>query len=138
MEYKIHGMNIYYESIGSGLPVIMIHGWGPDHRSLKGCMEPLFTGYDELFRRIYFDLPGLGKTKGNEWLSSTDQMLELVIDFIEGLIPNQAFLVAGDSYGGYLARGIVKKRQTKVQGYFSYALWPNMRPNSRMRPHFVF
>jgi pimeloyl-ACP methyl ester carboxylesterase len=116
MEYKSHGMNIYYESIGSGLPIIMIHGWGPDHRSLKGCMEQFFTGKDELFRRIYFDLPGLGKTKGNEWLSSTNKMLELVIDLIDGLIPNQDFLLVGQSYGGYLARGVVKKRQNLVKG----------------------
>jgi pimeloyl-ACP methyl ester carboxylesterase len=116
MEYKTHGMSIYYESIGPGLPIIMIHGRGPDHRSLKGCMEQCFMCYDGLFRRIYFDLPGLGKTKGNEWLSSADKMLELVIDFIEGLIPNQSFLLVGNSYGGYLARGIVKKRQNLVKG----------------------
>jgi hypothetical protein len=36
MEYKLHGINIYYEIIGTGLPAIMLHGWGPDHRSLKG------------------------------------------------------------------------------------------------------
>jgi len=88
MEFQSHGMYIYYESIGAGLPIIMIHGWGPDHRLMKGCMEPLFSGRDGLFRRIYFDLPGLGKTKGNEWLSGTDRMLELVIGFIEGIIPN--------------------------------------------------
>lgn len=116
MEYKSHGMSIYYESIGTGLPVIMIHGWGPDHRSLKGCMEQLFTGYEGIFRRIYFDLPGLGKTKGNEWLSSTDRMLELVIDFIEGVIPDKDFLLVGESYGGYLARGIIKKKQHLVKG----------------------
>jgi Predicted hydrolases or acyltransferases (alpha/beta hydrolase superfamily) len=116
MEYQSHGMSIFYESMGSGLPIIMIHGWGPDHRSLKGCMEPLFADLKGLFRRIYFDLPGLGKTKGNEWLSSTDRMLELVMNFIEGVIPNQAFLLAGESYGGYLARGIAKKRPTKIKG----------------------
>ncbi len=116
MEYQIHGMSIYYESIGSGLPIIMIHGNGPDHRSLKGCMEPCFTDYDGVFRRIYFDLPGLGKTKGNEWVSGADKMLELINDFIEGLIPNQAFLVVGNSHGGYFARGIVKRKQNLVKG----------------------
>ena len=116
MEFISHGMNIYYESIGSGLPIIMIHGWGPDHRMLKGCMEQLLTGYDGIFRRIYFDLPGMGKTKGNEWISGTDRMLELVIDFIEGVIPNQPFLLVGKSYGGYLARGIVKRKQHLVKG----------------------
>ena len=118
MEYKLHGINIYYESIGSGLPVIMIHGWGPDHRSLKSCLEPLFTKHKNTFKRIYFDLPGLGKTKGNEWLSSTDKMLELVIDFIQGIIPGEDFLLVGESYGGYLARGIINKKQDQVKGLF--------------------
>jgi pimeloyl-ACP methyl ester carboxylesterase len=118
MEFKSHGMNIYYESIGSGLPIIMIHGWSLDHRSLKGCMEKLFAGYEGVFRRIYFDLPGMGKTKGNEWLSCTDRMLELVVDFIEGVIADQPFLLVGESYGGYLARGVVQKRQHLVRGMF--------------------
>jgi pimeloyl-ACP methyl ester carboxylesterase len=118
MEFKSHGMNIYYESVGSGLPIVMIHGWSLDHRSLKGCMEKLFAGYEGVFRRIYFDLPGMGETKGNEWLSCTDRMLELVIDFIEGVIPDQPFLLVGESYGGYLARGVVKKKQRLVGGMF--------------------
>lgn len=116
MEYKSHGMSIYYESIGSGLPIIMIHGWGPDYRSLKGCMEPVFKNFSNNFNRIYFDLPGLGQTKGNEWLSGTDRMLELVMDFIEGVIPKKEFLLVGESYGGYLARGIINKKQHMVKG----------------------
>ena len=128
MEYKLHGMDIYYESIGSGLPVIMIHGNGPDHRSLKGCMEPCFTGYDNLFRRIYFDLPGYGKTKGNAWLSNADKMLELIADFIDGMILNQPFILVGNSYGGYLARGILKKKQNLVKGLL--LLCPSYAKNS--------
>lgn len=58
----------------------------------------------------------MGKTKGNEWAASGEKLLELVIDFIDGLIPNQAFLLVGNSYGGYLARGIVEKRQNLVRG----------------------
>jgi pimeloyl-ACP methyl ester carboxylesterase len=81
-------------------------------------MEKCFTGYDGIFKRLYFDLPGFGKTKGNEWLSSADKMLELIIEFIEGVIPDQAFLLVGNSYGGYLARGIVKKKQKMVKGLF--------------------
>jgi pimeloyl-ACP methyl ester carboxylesterase len=116
MNLTVHGMNINYESFGSGMPIIMIHGWGPDHRSLKGCMEPLFFDSNDSFNRIYFDLPGLGKTKGNNWVSSTDKMLELVIEFIEGTVRNEPFLLVGESYGGYLARGVVKKKRNSVEG----------------------
>jgi len=128
MEYISHGINIYFESIGNGLPVLFIHGHGPDHRSLKGCMEPCFSKYDGLFKRIYFDLPGMGKSKGNEWLSSADKLLDLVINFIEYLVPNQSFLLVGNSYGGYLARGIVKKKQSLIKGLL--LLCPMIKLNS--------
>ena len=39
---KIRGTNIFYEIVGSGKPVLMVHGMGVDHRTLKGCMEPVF------------------------------------------------------------------------------------------------
>ncbi|MGF7050748.1 pimeloyl-ACP methyl ester carboxylesterase [Paenibacillus sp. DS2015] len=48
-----------------GTPIVMIHGWGPDHRPMKGCMEPIFQTSNTDWKRIYFDLPGMGKTKGD-------------------------------------------------------------------------
>ena len=116
MEFTVKGVNIYYEIHGSGTPVVMIHGWSPDHRLMKGCMEPVFQSLDSPWQRIYFDLPGMGKTKGQPWITGTDQMLELVLAFIDGIIPNQHFIVAGESYGGYLARGIIKERTALVDG----------------------
>ena len=49
---------VYYESYGEGVPVLMIHGFYPDHRLMKGCMEPIFSSRPG-WRRIYFDLPGM-------------------------------------------------------------------------------
>lgn len=116
MEYKVRDVNIYYEIHGSGIPILMIHGWSPDHRLMKGCMEPIFPTLDTAWQRIYFDLPGMGKTKGQPWITGTDQMLELILEFIDGIIPGQRFVVAGESYGGYLARGIIKERTAQVAG----------------------
>ncbi|HEX2993252.1 MAG TPA: alpha/beta fold hydrolase, partial [Anaerolineales bacterium] len=48
--------------------------------------------------------------------TGTDQMLELVLEFIDEIIPNQHFLVAGESYGGYLARGVLRERRALVDG----------------------
>ncbi|MBN2544167.1 MAG: alpha/beta hydrolase [Spirochaetes bacterium] len=118
MEYNIHGMSIYYEIIGSGLPVFMIHGNGPDNRSLKGCMEPCFSQVDYKFQRIYFDLPGYGKSIGNNWLSNADKLIELILSFISSLIYDQPFVLIGNSYGGYLALCILNKVQERVKGLF--------------------
>lgn len=59
---KVRQAEIYYEAFGEGKPVLMIHGFAPDHRLMRGCMEPIFTNRDG-WRRIYIDLPGMGLTK---------------------------------------------------------------------------
>ncbi len=41
----------------------MIHGMIPDHQVMKGCMESIFQKRNG-WKRIYFDLLGMGKTKG--------------------------------------------------------------------------
>lgn len=116
MECTVRNVKIYYEIYGEGTPVLMIHGWSPDHRLMKGCMEPVFQTMDTAWKRIYFDLPGMGKTKGEPWITGSDQMLDLVFGFIDAVIPNQHFAVAGESYGGYLARGIINKRPSVIDG----------------------
>jgi pimeloyl-ACP methyl ester carboxylesterase len=116
MKQEIKDISIYYETIGIGIPIIMIHGTNVDHRLMKGCMEPIFEKYNLPFKRIYFDLPGMGQTEGKEWIDGSDRMLDLVSDFINSIIPNEHFLVAGESYGGYLARGIIYRNSTLVDG----------------------
>jgi pimeloyl-ACP methyl ester carboxylesterase len=79
-------------------------------------MEPLFASLEKKWQRIYFDLPGMGRTPGKPWIDGSDRMLDFVLEFIDAIIPNQRFLVAGESYGGYLARGVVNKRFDLVDG----------------------
>jgi pimeloyl-ACP methyl ester carboxylesterase len=115
MECKIKNLSINYEIIGNGKPVVMLHGYYVDHRLMAGCMEPIFSD-KEGYKRIYIDLPGMGKSEGAEWIKSSDDMLDIVISFIEKIIPNENFLLAGQSYGGYLARGVIEKMPTRVEG----------------------
>lgn len=115
MECKMKNITINYEVIGNGKPIIMIHGYHVDHRLMTGCMEPVFNNRDR-YKRIYIDLPGMGKTKSENWIINSDVMLDIVIGFIEKIIPNENFLLAGESYGGYLARGIVNRIANRVDG----------------------
>ncbi|HCS40512.1 MAG: 2-hydroxy-6-oxo-6-phenylhexa-2,4-dienoate hydrolase [Chloroflexi bacterium HGW-Chloroflexi-7] len=116
MIFTYRDIPIYYEVIGSGRPLLTIHGWSPDHRLMKGCLEPVFQTLDAPWQRIYFDLPGMGQTPGASWIDGSDAMLEVVLAFIDGVLPGQQFAIAGESYGGYLARGVVKKRPEQVEG----------------------
>ena len=115
MKCEIKNISINYEIIGEGKPIIMLHGYAADHRLMNKCMEPVFNMKDN-YKRIYIDLPGMGKSKGAEWINSSDTMLDIVTEFIEKVIPNENFLLAGQSYGGYLARGVVFKMASRIDG----------------------
>jgi pimeloyl-ACP methyl ester carboxylesterase len=115
MELNIDGLSVYYEIYDTGIPIVMIHGFGPDHRILKGCLEPIFKS-KKGYKRIYFDLPGMGKTKIANWIHNADVMLDIILEFIQKVIPNEKFLIVSESYGGYLARGVITKKLQNVSG----------------------
>jgi len=115
MRCNVKNLEVNYEVYGEGIPIIIIHGMTPDHRLMTGCMEPLFEN-KEGYKRIYLDLPGMGKTKGESWITNTDIVLDIVIEFINTVIPDESFLLAGESYGGYLSRGIICKLGHRVDG----------------------
>lgn len=115
MKCKIKNISINYEIIGTGKPILMLHGYYVDHRVMTGCMEPIFR-YKEGFKRIYIDLPGMGKSDSAKWIINSDTMLDIVIEFIEKIIPNENFLIAGQSYGGYLSRGVIHKMANRLDG----------------------
>jgi len=116
MYLKIKDINVYYEEIGNGIPVIMLHGYTPDHRLMSGCMESVFEKMNGNYRRIYFDLPGMGKTKVTDSVRNSDDMLNIVIEFIEETVKEEKFILVGESYGGYLARGVTLRKREQILG----------------------
>ncbi len=112
---KIQSLNLFYEDIGTGEPIIILHGFTLDHYSMTESLEPIFELL-EGWRRLYIDLPGHGRTKGVDWIKSSDDMLKVVLDFIDTIIPEKRFSIIGLSYGGYLARGIVYHRSAMIDG----------------------
>lgn len=112
---KVPQAEIHYEEFGEGKPIIMLHGFSLDHRVMSGCMEPIFTNRNG-WRRIYIDLPGMGRSKRYNNIESSDDMLDAVLQFIQLKLPNEDYLVAGESYGGYIARGIIERCKKNVLG----------------------
>jgi len=115
MECKIRDISVNYKIKGKGKPVILIHGYSVDHRLMTGCMEPIFNSKNN-YKRIYIDLPGMGKSESAEWITNADVMLDIIIEFIEKVIPDENFLLIGESYGGYLSRGVLCKISERVDG----------------------
>jgi pimeloyl-ACP methyl ester carboxylesterase len=111
----IGDLAINYETYGSGRPMVMLPGRPSDHRIMARFMEPLFT-QREGWLRIYPDLPGTGRTPAVDRLATHDAVLDTMLAFIDKVIPGQRFVLAGLSYGGYLARGVIYHRAASIDG----------------------
>lgn len=114
---KIDNHPVYYQEFGTGKPILCIHGFPEDHRTMVGCVEPIMKTLNN-YRRIYIDLPGMGNTEMNPSIKNADDMLEFLIRFIKEVIKDESFLLVGLSYGGYLSLGMMLKANLKVSGVF--------------------
>jgi pimeloyl-ACP methyl ester carboxylesterase len=111
---EINGNKIFCESLGTGIPLINIHGFGVDHQSLKGFFENIDILTD--FKRIYFDLPGMGKTKFLKQLYHAEETYEIIKEIMKRTIGNEKYILIGQSYGGYLLRKFVKYDSENILG----------------------
>ena len=74
LECQLEKITVFYEIRGEGRPVLMLHGWSIDHRSLMAELELVFQARSG-WGRIYPDLPGHGRTPGADWITSQDDIL---------------------------------------------------------------
>ena len=107
MKCKIKDISVNYKMVGSGKTIVMIHGYYTDHRLMSGCMETIFEKEEKKYKRIYIDLPGMGESESADWINNSDDMLQVVCELINEIIPNERFLLVGESYGGYISRGLL-------------------------------
>ncbi len=115
MQYELDNATIHYEVRGEGRPIVFIHGWTMEHRVEAADFEPVFAERSG-WRRIYFDLPGMGRSTAKAGLRTQDDMLEAVLAFLDGVLGDERFVLCGTSAGGYLARGVAARRRERVAG----------------------
>ena len=125
-KYNYKDSEIDYEIYGSGKTILFLHGWSMDKRIMRNSFEPVFENSTE-YRRIYFDLPGMGVSKAGSVVNS-DQMLDVIYNFAKE-VAGDRFIIAGESYGGYLARGFHKMHPEMILGFIF--LCPLVFPGSR-------
>ena len=106
---------LHHEIIGSGHPMLILHGVTQDHHYMMDALEPVFAT-DHDWQRIYVDLPGHGQSPARDEIQSQDDLLGAVLDFADAQMPEGPFSVIGFSRGSYLARGLVYKRPNRISG----------------------
>jgi pimeloyl-ACP methyl ester carboxylesterase len=111
----VRDIPIHYEEHGEGRAVMLLHGFGIDHRFMTQVHEATFAGRQG-WRRIYPDMPGHGPTPGPEWLATEDQMLEVLVGFADAVAGGERLVLIGSSWGAYLALGLMNDRPDAIDG----------------------
>lgn len=119
MECVIDDVEVHYESIGEGRPLVALHGWPADHHHVRNDLEPVFVDRPG-WRRIYPDLPGMGQSPGNRALQSQADVVTLVARFVEQVAGGERFVVAGTSYGAYVGRWLSALHGDRMDGFLAY------------------
>lgn len=78
MESRVGDVVVHYVQHGEGVPVLVLHGAGVDHREVEACFEPALRAVGG-HRRIYPDLPGMGQTRAPAALRSADDVLDVLL-----------------------------------------------------------
>lgn len=106
---SLRGKEIHYtEQVGTGTPVVLLHGLPGTHRDFDPVLAEL-SG----MRVFALDRPGFGWSDGG-WLPYQNQ-IDVVHDFLASLDIAPA-LVVGYSFGGTLALGLARRYPRDVAG----------------------
>ncbi|HEL6628517.1 TPA: alpha/beta fold hydrolase, partial [Listeria monocytogenes] len=95
---EINGINLFYQIIGKGEPILLIHGNGQNHRSLKRMIDDLSTNHQV----IAVDSRAHGKSEaGNTPLDFEVMALDMLslLDYLK----IDKYKVIGYSDGGIVA-----------------------------------
>ncbi|WEV76120.1 alpha/beta hydrolase [Bifidobacterium sp. ESL0800] len=98
---------------GEGLPIVIAHGMGVDHRSLM----MLDDAFAEGTQRIYMDLPGYGRTSALPGIGGLPELADWFFDTVDELVgDNKRFALLGNSMGGALVRDTLSREPKRVAG----------------------
>lgn len=100
---------------GTGTPVVLLHGFGVDHRILLP-LDPVFEGWT----RLYVDLPGHGGTPIDD-VASAEGVARAVTDEIRGRVGDRPFALVGSSFGAMVARRVAHDLRPQVVGLATLA-----------------
>ncbi len=107
----VNGARLWYQSIGSGEPIVFIAG-GPgfSHVYLKSHFQPL----SHKFRLVFYDAVGRGRSEN---MDSNAYSIERDVADLEGLrdaLGIEKWHVYGHSYGGVVAQRYALSHQERV------------------------
>ena len=112
--YKvINGVSLYYETIGEGTPIVVVHGGaGLDHRYLLPQMEKLAKGY----KLIFYGQRAMGKSSAD--FDTSQMTMNSFVEDLEGIrkaFGLQKMNLIGHSWGGLVSMFYAIKYPSHLQ-----------------------
>lgn len=104
-------VDLYYEEIGAGKPVVLIHGFPLDHTTWLPVSNLLATKA----RCVLPDVRGLGRSPVTGIETSISSMGDDIVRLLDRLSIEKAVIV-GHSMGGYICMEIVHNHPDRVSG----------------------
>lgn len=99
--------NLFYQEMGKGRSVILLHGLAASHHDWKWLAADLIN---QGFKAYYPDLPGHGASPGpiDPNCFNVNFIIDRLISWIEQVEISLPLTLIGHSLGGYLCLGLVK------------------------------
>lgn len=127
---KINGVNLYYETYGSGKPLVFLHGNGGSIRNSRYKIEH----FKKNFKVIAIDSRGHGKSIDNSPHLSYVQMANDVALLLDSLHMDSVY-VSGQSDGGILGLLLAINHPKKVSKVVTFGA--NMFPGKKATPKII-
>ncbi len=119
-ECQLDDITIHYQEIGEGRPLVVLHGSRPFYREHWWLEEHIFE-QNSRWKRIYPDLPGWGKMPFPESISSQNDILDVILCFLDKVAEGQNVSLVGHTEGTYLAQGVAYIKPTILDGLFLFS-----------------
>ena len=126
---QIKGLDTFYQAVGQGDPVVLLHGWGTSSENLAGLATCLLPA----FRVVSVDLPGFGWSQAPSVAWGTADYAQHIAEFLDEIeIPRAAFV--GHSFGGRVAFHLAAHTPGRVSRLILVAS-SGVRPKRGLRYH---
>jgi pimeloyl-ACP methyl ester carboxylesterase len=122
-------MDLTCDDLGGGTPVVCLPPFSLDRSVMAAALEPVL-GRRPGLRRIYVDLPGHGESPAGP--ATSEHVVAAVSAFTRERLDGARPLLAGWSYGGYIAGALARRGPAAIAGLL--LICPGVRIEDRDLP----
>lgn len=111
-KYTLHGFSLATTDQGSGLPVVLVHGFPLDH----AMWDAQITALSARQRVLAPDLRGFGESGVTEGTVTMEQFADDLADLLDAAGIREPAVLCGLSMGGYVAFEFWRKYAARLRG----------------------